>query len=428
MGKTLPWKTKLAALKSFKDREGHTLVRQSYVCPDTGFRLGRWVANLRQRADFLSESQLDDLDRLDFVWSRFKVLPWDQKVEILRKYKMQHGHTLVPKDHVDRETGFHLGWWVDRMRQGKNTMNEARVQDLEHIGFVWNAFDATWESMFHLLKEYNNEYHHSCPKISEMYKGKPLGHWVGMQRQLYARRQRSISELKQMGQQLPQTCANNATTIISDKRIEMLESIGFVWRLRTSGASEEQGHSFGTDGSLSSSSMTGSDCTPRPASPNQKISATPRYATYAEFNAAHPMERRTRHVVGATSRETATRQQNIYCPPSTTTISAMESTNGATAGRLEFSHRNAMNYRGTSQGTPMQQRQPVNHFANLAAAAMVVQPLPSTGAPQPPPAAAAAEIARATDELLNLSPSELGDSTEIPAMNDTLRPWALLNR
>mmetsp|Transcript_20711 Transcript_20711/g.57229 ORF Transcript_20711/g.57229 Transcript_20711/m.57229 type:complete len:80 (+) Transcript_20711:535-774(+) len=46
MAKTLPWKVKIAALRKFKELEGHTMVRQSYVDPDTGFRLGRWVANI----------------------------------------------------------------------------------------------------------------------------------------------------------------------------------------------------------------------------------------------------------------------------------------------------------------------------------------------------------------------------------------------
>uniref|UniRef100_A0A7S3DQC6 Helicase-associated domain-containing protein n=1 Tax=Entomoneis paludosa TaxID=265537 RepID=A0A7S3DQC6_9STRA len=226
MAKTLPWKTKLAVLRKFKDQEGHTLVPQSFIDPETGFRLGRWVANLRQRSHFLNETQLQDLECLDFVWSRFKVLPWDMKIDLLQKFKLEHGHALVPKDYVDGETGFHLGWWVDRMRQGKRSMNKARLQDLEDAGFVWNAFDATWENMYVLLQQYHKEFHHVCPKINEHYRGKPLGHWVGMQRQLYARKMKSPEQ------------ATNKTTVISHKRISLLESIGFVWRLRTSGSAD----------------------------------------------------------------------------------------------------------------------------------------------------------------------------------------------
>uniref|UniRef100_A0A7S3DW66 Helicase-associated domain-containing protein n=1 Tax=Entomoneis paludosa TaxID=265537 RepID=A0A7S3DW66_9STRA len=270
MGKTLPWKTKLAALQKFKELEGHTMVRQNYVDPESGFRLGRWVANLRQRADFLTDSQLADLERLDFVWSRFKVLPWDMKIDILRKYTQKHGHSLVPKDYVDTDSGFHLGWWVDRMRQGKNTMNQARIRDLEALGFVWNAFDATWETMFLLLQEYKQEYHHACPKISEHYKGKPLGHWVGMQRQLYARKQRNPELQQQLAasssaSSVASNAAGGATTVISEKRIQLLESIGFVWRLRTSGAFDMDD---GISSSTEASSMTGgSEYTATPASP-----------------------------------------------------------------------------------------------------------------------------------------------------------------
>lgn len=206
------------------------MVRQDFVCPDTGFRLGRWVANLRQRAHFLNESQLQDLENLDFVWSRFKVMPWNLKVDLLIKYKKQNGHTLVPKDYVDADSGFHLGWWVDRMRQAKNSMNKARRQDLEDAGFVWNAFDASWENMYILLKQYKEEKNHVCPKITEEYRGKPLGHWVGMQRQLYARRIKSCDQSSS-----PSSNAGKST-VISDRRISQLEAIGFVWRLRTSGS------------------------------------------------------------------------------------------------------------------------------------------------------------------------------------------------
>mmetsp|Transcript_24728 Transcript_24728/g.58121 ORF Transcript_24728/g.58121 Transcript_24728/m.58121 type:complete len:259 (-) Transcript_24728:7-783(-) len=111
------------------------------------------------------------------------------------------------------------------MRQAKTSMNKARLQDLEDIGFVWNAFDASWDAMFNLLREYKQEHQHVCPKINEHYRGRPLGHWVGMQRQLYSRKMRSPEQ------------AANKTTVISHARIAKLEGLGgFVWRLRTSGS------------------------------------------------------------------------------------------------------------------------------------------------------------------------------------------------
>lgn len=214
MKTNLTWETKLAALKRFRELEGHTSAPQGYVDPETSFRLGRWVANLRQRANYLSEDQLQALRDLDFIWNRFKVQPWDMKVEILKKYNNTHGHVMVPKDYVDPDTKFRLGGWVDRMRQSKATMNQARIQELDDMGFVWNTYEAHWDKMFQLFKEFKEEYNHVSPKLNTVFDGLPLGHWVGMQRQTYSRRRRGLAQ----------------NSGISDERIALLESVGFLWK------------------------------------------------------------------------------------------------------------------------------------------------------------------------------------------------------
>ena len=186
-----------------------------YICPESGFRLGRWVANLRQRADFLSEMQMRDLKALGFKWNYFKIEPWDVKVENLKKYIAKYGDTLVPKDYVD-DSGFRLGAWVDRMRQTKDTMNVVRRQELESLGFVWNKYEAQWNQMFELLREYGLEYGHVSPKSGVIYQEKPLGQWCSLQRQMYSRKQRAIG----------------TSNSISDDRVEKLESISFLWSAR----------------------------------------------------------------------------------------------------------------------------------------------------------------------------------------------------
>ena len=68
MPQKLTWDEKLAALQRYKDMHGDTLVPQGYTDEETGMRLGRFVANLRQRADFLSENQHRDLKK----WVNFE--------------------------------------------------------------------------------------------------------------------------------------------------------------------------------------------------------------------------------------------------------------------------------------------------------------------------------------------------------------------
>jgi hypothetical protein len=245
----LPWETKLAALRKFRDLEGNSNVPQAYADPDTGFRLGRWVATLRQRMGFLNEKQLRDLDELGFVWHRYKIMPWDAKLELLKKYKAREGDTLVSRDYMDPESGFRLGGWVDRVRQTKGTLSNANIQDLEQLGFVWNAYEKNWDVMFQLLQDYKREHHHSSPRSREEFRDRTLGQWVAMQRHMYSRRHRGIQY---------------DNVIMSDQRVSRLESIGFVWNVKKGG----------NDGSLeedSASSGASSNSDTRPDPPKHKI-------------------------------------------------------------------------------------------------------------------------------------------------------------
>lgn len=206
----------MAILQRYHSRyNGSTLVPQNYIDPETGFRLGRWVANLRQRVDLLDDDQVESLEKLGFVWQhRSKTTPWTKKLDALRKYKAEHGDTLVPKDYVDKETGFRLGLMVDRLRQSRSTLDVTRCKQLKDMGFVWNKHEAQWDDMFQLLCEYKMVYQHTAPSSREMFQGKPLGQWVSAQKQLCSRFHRSV--------------AQNETSATALQRISKLESIGFM--------------------------------------------------------------------------------------------------------------------------------------------------------------------------------------------------------
>ena len=105
----------------------------------------------------------------------------DMKLELLKKFKETHGHTLVSKDYVDPETKHRLGGWVDRLRQGRDKLLPHQKASLDELGFCWNAYEATWSTMYELLQSYREEFGHTKIKVSESYKGKTLGQWVGMQ-------------------------------------------------------------------------------------------------------------------------------------------------------------------------------------------------------------------------------------------------------
>ena len=71
--------------------------------------------------------------------------------------------------------------WVSRQRSDRDKLDSERIDRLESIGFVWNAFDQQWENMFTKLKEYS-QLRGDC-LVPQCYKEDPsLGIWVRTQR------------------------------------------------------------------------------------------------------------------------------------------------------------------------------------------------------------------------------------------------------
>jgi hypothetical protein len=128
---------------------------------------------------------------------------WEFWFTKLQQYKEQYSDTLVPaafKTHDD----YRLGQWVDKQRHRRKILSDDRVDRLNSIGFVWNLPDALWEKGFEKLQQYWRE-NTNC-LVSRKFitdDGYRLGQWVGVQRQ---RRK-----------------------ILSDDRVDRLNSIGFVW-------------------------------------------------------------------------------------------------------------------------------------------------------------------------------------------------------
>ena len=86
-------------------------------------------------------------------------------------------------------------------------MNEARIQMLESIGFLWDVHSKQWDDrLLDLLAYKRIKGHCNVPRYCHQYA--QLATWVKRQRRQYA------------SGKLPQD------------RIQRLESIGFQWRVR----------------------------------------------------------------------------------------------------------------------------------------------------------------------------------------------------
>ena len=82
-------------------------------------------------------------------------------------YNEEHGDCLVARND---EKNKKLATWVNAQRRTHyrllqdrehSAMAEERIAKLEEIGFVWNAQEAAWESMFSALIEYRTK-HGDC--------------------------------------------------------------------------------------------------------------------------------------------------------------------------------------------------------------------------------------------------------------------------
>jgi superfamily II DNA or RNA helicase len=184
------WKEGLGHLITYKEREGHCRVPQSYK--ENGFRLGQWVSNWRQRKEDLTEARQQRLDALGFIWDPLQT-DWEEGLRHLTIYKEREGHCRVPAKH--KENGFRLGNWVRVQRRNADTLSAPLRQQLDELGFVWDPWETDWAEGLRYLTNYKEREGHCRVPRKHIENGFRLGQWVGNRRQskedlTEARRQR----------------------------------------------------------------------------------------------------------------------------------------------------------------------------------------------------------------------------------------------
>jgi hypothetical protein len=125
--------------------------------------------------------------------------------EILEKFCSTNGHSRVPQNY--RVGEIDLGGFVARCRQRANQLSTKEKQMLEALPhWTWNPREARWDEMYELLLEYVNEHGTTFIRQVDLFKGRPLGNWVHIQRSWYR------------------------TNKLRDDRAKSLEAIkGWVW-------------------------------------------------------------------------------------------------------------------------------------------------------------------------------------------------------
>ncbi|GMF47359.1 unnamed protein product [Phytophthora fragariaefolia] len=173
------------ALLAFLQQEKHLLVPTAFVVPSGdawpraawGYPLGRhvqWLRKQRRDGGYISETQLQELDEMQFAWDPTQQR-WDRFVlPALRTFFALNGHTDVPLDFrvpdggaewPDHLWGQRLGNHVANIRRRGDfaTQVEADAEELKRLGFSRDSTLASrrWhERVVPALRVFRQEFGH----------------------------------------------------------------------------------------------------------------------------------------------------------------------------------------------------------------------------------------------------------------------------
>ncbi len=194
----LCWNKMYKRLEKFHKKFGHSRVPEGYKDKE----LAKWVKNQRNlyKKDVLPQERIEALNSLGFLWVVFESTWLEMYQELVGFYK-EFGHCLVPKNYENKK----LVWWVGTQRNvyKNKSLSQEKIDKLNAIEFVWDARVFIWQEMFQRLLELHKKIGHCL--VPKNYENKQLALWVGSQRKAFKK------------------------GILSQKRIDLLNSIGFVW-------------------------------------------------------------------------------------------------------------------------------------------------------------------------------------------------------
>jgi hypothetical protein len=247
------WNQTFERLVAYKNEYGNCNVPQSYN--DGGSpHLGRWVSQERQnyKKGHLSQDRIDQLESIGFVWrlegeDLSQLLrddkTWESAFQRLVMYKDQHGDVNVPNRYKDGGSP-HLGRWVQKQKDdylsftrtngGTVGISQERFDRLNSIGIVWelgrqDEYNASWMAKFGELKSFQQKYNSTKAKSVARASDDPiskLGYWVAFQ----------IVDYNKF--------IANETSRFTEEKIELLESMGFSWTLKSENAHDKWLHMY----------------------------------------------------------------------------------------------------------------------------------------------------------------------------------------
>ena len=140
---------------------------------------------------------------MGFTWD-LVALEWEIMIGELKEYKKIHGDCNIKTTAKHRTR---LSNWVSTRRNDKNSLSPEQIQQLDEIGFIWDAHSYKWDMHFNGLLDYKQEFGDcAVPLRFKTSSGEALGSWVSTQRKSKAS--------------------------LSSHRISRLDAIGFIWKTK----------------------------------------------------------------------------------------------------------------------------------------------------------------------------------------------------
>ena len=250
------WNLRFEELKQYIAENGNSCVPGIYPENES---LGLWVAKQRRTYKVkletekkknnnkgnillnetpLSEERIAKLNDVGFIWDVHEA-QWLERYEELKRYRKDHGDTLVPKHYSVYPF---LGRWVDKQRFDykrfiakkkiddgiemkdpkerrelerlaslSTGMTEERVRLLDAEDFIWDPFNHAWEQKYYEFCTFVEVNGHAM--IRSRGKGyDPLARWAEIQRKNYRKK------------------IDGHKTTLTQERIEKLDRVGFIWQ------------------------------------------------------------------------------------------------------------------------------------------------------------------------------------------------------
>jgi len=137
------WEKGFSHLLEFQNEFGHLNVLKEYICDD-GYLLGNWVSRQRRygvnNAKNITKEQKEKLLNIGFVFEFIGDLKWVKFVSALVEYKNTFNNLNIVTTYVS-PSGYPLGPKIKAIRRRRRlgTIEPEKEQELDKLGFVWDA-------------------------------------------------------------------------------------------------------------------------------------------------------------------------------------------------------------------------------------------------------------------------------------------------